>query len=654
MNSAPKSSGASPAAPLRATLGESIRLLRSIVRTLSHEDERRGGQRFAARATRATLVSALAGGLFGLVPSFVAIGIAGIATGAASLGPLAPLGRALKGAPSSVWVLTSLVLVSLAVSLGFVASRSAAAFSAEATASLRIAMMRRVLASSPRAIDAVATKITQPLAAKTPAPPPAAKPAGPAAAVRPNAGADAVKLSVLRDGQMASELVVATMSNLPQAVVGLVMLVVDVSVTGSALAAGLGVGVFLFSRIFASRASARVSAAMAELNRADALTFAEIGEKIGHLDDLRLAGARGAALAEVEGAVRATAGKRLLVARATAVSSQTASLISTLAPLVVLLSLSATGRTVSPPEIARLLLALPLIIARLGAVDALRIAAVEKYPVLFAVDAILDLAPHPVAKGGPVALDAIAASEIRFEHVRFVPEGQSRAILDDVSFTIPPGAIVGVCGPSGCGKSTLVRLLLRLDDPTSGRITVGGVDLGHVEPSALPRLFGALAQGGKLLPRSIRENVVLAREAQEAEDEARKAAEAALATAQIPELATSEGLERRFVAAPANLSGGEQRRVLLARALASDARVLVLDEPEAGLPRATARSLFEAVRDRLAGRPALVVTHAPSVLPSAFNVVLEAGKLVDQGPHAELLARCELYRTLAAEKISEP
>ncbi|NUP04779.1 MAG: ABC transporter ATP-binding protein [Polyangiaceae bacterium] len=616
-------------------------LVRNVIVTLSREDGRRGREAFGARALRTTIVSSFAGAFSGLIPAFVALGIAGVARGASpSLGPLAFTARLLDGAASYVWVLTSLVLVATAVSFGFIASRGAASFSADATATLRLAMMRHVIASSPRALDA--------LTPHAPVPPRAVAEAAAKAPAKPRTpGTEIVKLAVLRDGQMASELIVATISNLPQTLFALVLLIVDVTATGSGLAAGLGIGVFLLSRIFASRASARVSAATVELNKSDALAFAQVGEKVSHLDDLRLAGARDAALGEVELALRETADKRQLVARAAAVSGQTASLVSTLAPLVVLLSLSATGRSVSPPEVARLLIALPLIIARMGAIDALRIAAIEKRPVLRSVQSILSLPVHPPPSGSPVGIDAVRSTEIVFDGVSFQPRGAEKPILDGIRFTIPAGSVVGLCGASGSGKSTLLRLLLRLDDPTAGRITVGGVDLSSIDPDALPSLFGALAQGGKLLPRSVEDNVLLGASAGDRSSRRTRATDA-LVTAQIPELGRDDGLDRQFTPAPANLSGGEQRRVLLARALAANARVLVLDEPEAGLPKATARDLFEAVLARREDRTAVIVTHAPGVLSSTFNVVFDGGKLVDSGTHDELLTRCELYRTITA------
>lgn len=623
--------------------------LRAILRTLLHEE--RSDRRFLARAARAAALSGASGALSGLIPAFVALGVAPLGGGhAPGGGVLTLLAQRLSGTSLFTQVGVSLALVSAAVLLGFAASRSSARFTSDVTVELRAAMMRRVIASSPRQIDRAGAAITGHTAKG-----PMAAPPGVVAKTPP--GAEAVKLAVLRDGQMTAEMVVAVLTNLPQALLALIALIVDVAVSGSPLAAALGCGIFVLSRLLTARASKRISAATGDLARADAGAFGEVGEKIGHLDDLRLAGARREAVLEVDRALVAAGEKRQAMSQAVAASGQIASLVSTLAPLIVLLSLTITGHTVTPPEIARLLLAMPLIVGRLGAVDALRVAALEKRPVLAAVVTLLALPADPAPPKDPVALAALASREIVFDDVSFTPPGAKAPIVDGVSFRIGPGEVVGLCGASGSGKSTLLRLLLRLDDPTGGRITVGGVDLRAIEPEALSRLFGAMTQGGKLLSRTVLENVTLgASEALRALPLAqqRAAVAVALTQSQIPELAGDAGLDKRFVAAPPNLSGGEQRRVLLARALVSEADILVLDEPEAGLPRATARALFDAVLAVRAGRSVVAVTHAPGLLASSKNVVLDKGRRVDEGTHDELVERCALYRTLTAEtKASE-
>ncbi len=615
----------------------SVRALLSLLFHALGDEKLPAQASFARRAGAAAAMSALAGFTGGLMPAFVSIGVAALGASGQAHGLLGGASRALEGRPAWQAVVVSLLLVSLSVALGFVASSVSARFSSDVTASLRVAMMRRVVDTSPREISTLGDKLASPRGTG-PAPP----------GVRPQAGGDAVKLAVLRDGQMAAELCVATLTNLPQALFGLATLVIDVSASGSPLSAGLGVGIFLASRLLSRKTSRNVADKSAELSRADAAAFAQIGEKIAHLEDLRLCGAKQGALSEVAGAVMETRDKRREVARAVAISGQTSSLVSTLSPLVVLLSLTVTGTQVSPAEIARLLLALPLIIGRLGAVDALRIAAIEKRPVLVSVAGVLRLPRFPPRDPDAVGIDAVASSEIRLEGVEFRPPGAQRAILSQLSLTIPEGSVVALVGASGSGKSSLLRLLLRLDEPTDGHVAVGGVPLCRLDPEDLPKLFAVLGQGGKLLGRTILENVTLALPGTLPESERRAIAERVLTWSQLPELTTDAGLARRFVAAPANLSGGEQRRVLLARALAQDARVWVLDEPEAGLPKATAHALFETLLRERAGRSMVIVTHAPGLIEGAHIVVLEAGRIVGQGRHEELLSDCEAYRKITS------
>jgi ATP-binding cassette subfamily B protein len=189
-------------------------------------------------------------------------------------------------------------------------------------------------------------------------------------------------------------------------------------------------------------------------------------------------------------------------------------------------------------------------------------------------------------------------------------------------------------------------MLLRLDDPTEGSVSVDGADIREIRVDELSRVFARLGQESKLLGRSISENVALG--APDGRGEA--AVREALERAQIPELATDEGLARRFTPAPPNLSGGEQRRVLFARALAQDAKVLVLDEPEAGLPGGQVEAVLRAAVEASKGKTLLIATHAPDLLASTFNVLLEGGRVIDKGTHAELLERSEKYRQLFSRK----
>lgn len=599
-----------------------------------------GGSSFALRAVAVGGVSSLAGLVMGLVPSFIGLGVSALGgPGPGKPGALSVLDGLALSVPAKLAV--AIVLTSVAVALSFASSRLAAGFSAEATRDLRRLMMDRLLDSSPRDIEALGAK----LAGAKPGPAP------PGVVVKAPPASEAVKLAVLRDGQMAAELCVSALSNLPQTLFGLVTLSVELALRGSGMVAAIGVGVFVLSRLLSARSSKKIAVRTRALSQADASAFGEVSEKLSCLDDFRLAGATPLAKREVGAALDRAASEKKEVAKVVAESGQISSLVTTLAPLFVLVFLGATGSTPTPAEVAHLLVSLPLVVGRLGALDGLRLALVEKESVLEAVSHVLQLSP-PHAKQ-PGTLLASPSRAIAFEGVSFevaTDKGPKR-IVDDVTLEVPAGSIVGLCGPSGSGKSSLLRLLLRLDDVTGGRVVLFGKDLAEVDREDLARAFGAELQSGKVLPRTVQENVLLqATSLEPGLDDAASSARAkdALRAAQIDALATDDGLRKRFVAVPPNLSGGEQKRVLVARALASGAEVIVLDEPEAGLPDETATKLFASILAGRGERTVVAVTHAPALFPSDFNVVMDHGKVVDQGPHAELLERCELYRKLNA------
>jgi ABC-type transport system involved in cytochrome bd biosynthesis fused ATPase/permease subunit len=195
-----------------------------------------------------------------------------------------------------------------------------------------------------------------------------------------------------------------------------------------------------------------------------------------------------------------------------------------------------------------------------------------------------------------------------------------------------------------------VRLLLRLDEPTSGSIAVDGVDLVRFDADALAQTFAVLGQASKVFERTIGENLVMG--VDDAPTDARLREILRLVKLdQLAEEGEDKGLATRFKAMPPSLSGGEQRRVLLARMLARKAKVFVLDEPEAGMPSATAEELLKAVAELARGRTCVVVTHAPHLLASTFNVVIDGGKIEAQGTHAELVEKSAAYRALLAEGL---
>jgi ABC-type multidrug transport system fused ATPase/permease subunit len=289
--------------------------------------------------------------------------------------------------------------------------------------------------------------------------------------------------------------------------------------------------------------------------------------------------------------------------------------------------------------------------ARLEALDGLRSGLVEREGLLASMVRLLGLPEAPAAAPDAAGLDAVGPGAIAFEGVRFTPAGAPRPVLDGLSLAVPAGALVGICGRSGSGKSTLLRLLLRLDEPDEGAVRVDGIDVRRIDPRALPGVFAVLGQASRLFERSVAANLGMGLAVPPAVEDLREA----LARVELDELAAGggRGLDTEVRAVPPNFSGGEQRRLLLARMLLREARVLVIDEPEAGLPSATAEAILERVAALAAGRTTLVVTHAPHLLRSAFNVVLDAGRVAAVGTHAELLEGSEIYRSLMAEGLKK-
>jgi iron complex transport system ATP-binding protein len=211
-------------------------------------------------------------------------------------------------------------------------------------------------------------------------------------------------------------------------------------------------------------------------------------------------------------------------------------------------------------------------------------------------------------------------------------------VLADVALRVAPGELLALVGPNGAGKSTLLRLVAGLLAPTAGTVRVFGVDPARAERRGLARRLAVVPQAYHLaFPYRAGEVVLLGRTAHAgalALDSAadREAARRAMARCDVLDLA-----DRRFD----QLSGGEQRRVLLAQALAQDAELILLDEPTAALDPAHAIALFEAlVAERAAGRTAVVVTHDLNLAAryASRAVLLDRGRVAGEGPPAEVLA----------------
>ena len=230
--------------------------------------------------------------------------------------------------------------------------------------------------------------------------------------------------------------------------------------------------------------------------------------------------------------------------------------------------------------------------------------------------------------------------------------GRREMSLDDVSFSVKKGGSLGIIGPTGCGKSTIVDLLMRFYDAPKGRVLVDGLDVRGYEKDELRGKFGAVFQNGALFAGSFEENIAFGREVS---DVALKAAAADAMALEFIEAAEG-GFDHRIAAHGADLSGGQRQRVLIARALASDPEILILDDASSALDYKTDAALRRAIRERHGGTTTIVVAQRiSSIMHSDQILVLDEGRIIGRGPHEELLQSCpqylEIYKTQMGEGV---
>jgi ATP-binding cassette, subfamily C, bacterial CydCD len=270
-------------------------------------------------------------------------------------------------------------------------------------------------------------------------------------------------------------------------------------------------------------------------------------------------------------------------------------------------------------------------------------ALVTCWPAAQRLFSLADVVPEVMDPPIPARIPARYGLSVR--HLRFTYPGGDRPALDGVSFDLPEGGRLAVVGPSGSGKSTLARLLLRLWEYAEGTIELGGRDLRQWAQEDVRRRFGFVSPHGYFFHGTIMENLRLARP-EAAREEIFRAARTAGIHAAISRL--PDGYETCLGEQGARLSSGERQRLAIARALLANAPILILDEPTAHLDAPTEKKILEGLFDRLHGRTVLHITHRLVALESFDEIlVLEQGRIVARGGHADLIKRDGWYRRLA-------
>ena len=265
---------------------------------------------------------------------------------------------------------------------------------------------------------------------------------------------------------------------------------------------------------------------------------------------------------------------------------------------------------------------------------------------------ILEALPAVEAPQHPVALPSPAIGSVSFAGVRFsYPTRPDVSALHGLSFSLRPGERVALVGPSGSGKSTVLQLILRFYDPQEGRVLVDGVDVRQLDPAALRARLALVPQEPTIFGTSVLDNIRYGRpDANEAD--VRRAAELASADAFIEDM--PEGYGTAIGERGVTLSGGQRQRIAIARAILKDAPILLLDEATSALDAESEHAVQGALDRLMEGRTTLVIAHRLATVRSADRIlVMEGGRIVEEGRHDDLLAAGRLYARLARLQFSD-
>jgi ATP-binding cassette subfamily B protein/subfamily B ATP-binding cassette protein MsbA len=275
---------------------------------------------------------------------------------------------------------------------------------------------------------------------------------------------------------------------------------------------------------------------------------------------------------------------------------------------------------------------------------------------LSGLDRVLDLLAEPIEmppKPGAIVVDrAHVAGRITLRDVSFTYAGSKNPVLHEVNLDVRPGQMIALVGPSGAGKTTLCNLIARFYDPTVGSVMLDGVDLRDITLESYRRLLGIVEQDTFLFDGTIAENIAYGRRGATLGEIERAAR---LANAHEFITALPDGYDSLIGERGVKLSGGQRQRITIARAILADPRILILDEATSNLDTESERLIQGSLQTLMAGRTSFVIAHRLSTIAHASRIiVLDRGRIVEQGPHEELMRASGRYRQMVDLQTSPP